>query len=134
MGMSRKAELEAETIESKQRIQTLEGDMKNLVLKEETIKEEKDVDESEPAVDNNMVHVLNEKIREISQLKSENRNLFQTVAAEKEAKDKLLSEIEENKITLSSMNSEALKKLSLMVRDKDLEIESLSERNKSLLE
>ena len=32
------------------------------------------------------------------------------------------------------MNSEALRKLSLMVRDKDLEIESLSERNKSLLE
>merc|ERR1712013_44880 len=32
------------------------------------------------------------------------------------------------------MNTEALKKLSMLVRDKDLEIESLSERNKSLLE
>ena len=32
------------------------------------------------------------------------------------------------------MNSEAVKKLSIMIRDKDLEISSLSERNKSLME
>ena len=109
--------------------------MKNVTKsKEDTVSEEKDVDESEPQIDNNMVHVLNEKIRENSQLKSENRTMFQTIAAEKEAKERLQSETEESKSNFSAMNSEALKKLSLLIRDKDLEIESLSERNKSLLE
>ena len=133
--MSRKVELETEMIQAGKRIQTLEDDLKNVTKsKEETVSEEKDVDESEPQIDNNMVHVLNEKIREISQLKSENRTMFQTIAAEKEVKEKLQSEIDESKNTFSAMNSEALKKLSLLIRDKDLEIESLSARNKSLLE
>ena len=134
--MSRKVEMETEIIQYSKKIQVLEDDLKNVTSsKENTVTEEKDVDESEQQMyDNNMVHVLNEKIREITQLKSENRNLFQTIASEKEAKDKLQAEIEESKETLSSMNAEALKKLSMLIRDKDLEIESLSERNKSLLE
>ena len=134
--MSRRVELETEIIQYSKKIQVLEDDLKNVTSsKENTVTEEKDVDESEQQMyDNNMVHVLNEKIREITQLKSENRNLFQTIASEKEAKDKLQAEIEESKETLTSMNAEALKKLSMLIRDKDLEIESLSERNKSLLE
>ena len=133
--MSRKVELETEMVQAGKRIQTLEDDLKNVTKsKEDTVSEEKDVDESEPQIDNNMVHVLNEKIREISQLKSENRTMFQTIAAEKEMKEKLQTEIDESKNTFSAMNSEALKKLSLLIRDKDLEIESLSARNKSLLE
>ena len=93
------------------------------------------MDESEQnCVDKNMIQVLNEKIRENAKLKSENSGLMKNINQLNEEKDKLESEIEESKQTFSSMNSEALKKLSLMIRDKDLEIESLSQRNKSLLE
>ena len=128
--------LEQEAVESNKRISSLEEDVRNLSTnKESNVVEEKDVDESEQnCVDKNMIQVLNEKIRENAKLKSENSGLMKNINQLNEEKDKLESEIEESKQTFSSMNSEALKKLSLMIRDKDLEIESLSQRNKSLLE
>ena len=128
--------LEQELIDSNKRNASLEDDVKNLSTKKENQnREEKDVDESEESVvDKNIIQVMNEKIRENAKLKSENSNLLKNINQEIEAKLKLETEIEESKKTFSSMNSEALKKLSLMIRDKDLEIESLSQRNKSLLE
>jgi chromosome segregation ATPase len=133
---SQKKEVEVHFVESENKITALRDEIKQLSLaKEARVEEEKDVDESEQtAIDKNMVQVLNEKIRENTQMKSENNYLLQNLTAEREAKEKLESELAECKQTYSSMNTETVKKLSMLVRDKDLEIESLSERNKSLLE
>jgi len=133
---SQKKELEVHFVESKNNIVSLKDEIKQLSMaKEARVAEEKDVDESEQsAIDKNMVQVLNEKIRENTQMKTENNYLLQNLTVEREAKEKLESELAECKQSYSSMNTEALKKLSMLVRDKDLEIESLSERNKSLLE
>jgi len=133
---SQKKELEVHFVESQNTIDGLRDEIKQLsVAKETRVAEEKDVDESEQAaIDKNMVQVLNEKIRENTQMKTENNYLLQNLTVEREAKEKLESELAECKQSYSSMNTEALKKLSMLVRDKDLEIESLSERNKSLLE
>ena len=103
--------------------------------KESRIEEEKDVDEAENlGVDKNMVQVLNEKIRENSQLKGEKSHLMQNLNMEIEEKENALKELEESRQTYNTMNAETVRKLSILIRDKDLEIESLSERNKSLLE
>merc|ERR1712142_1210095 len=133
---SQKKELEVHFVESQNNIAGLKEEIKQLSLaKEARVAEEKDVDESEQsAIDKNMVHVLNEKIRENTQLKTENNYLLQNLTVEREAKEKLESELAECKQSYSSMNTETVKKLSMLIRDKDLEIESLSERNKSLLE
>merc|ERR1719318_810191 len=133
---SQKKELEFCFVESQNSIAALKDEIKQLsAAKESRVEEEKDVDESEQtAIDKNMIQVLNEKIRENTQMKSENNYLLQNLTVEREAKEKLESELAECKQTYSSMNTETVKKLSMLVRDKDLEIESLSERNKSLLE
>jgi len=103
--------------------------------KEARATEEKDVDEAETvALDKNMMQVLNEKSREVSQLKSEVGHLLDNLNREREEKENMFRELEESKVTLSAMNAETVKKLSMLIRDKDLEIESLGERNKSLLE
>merc|ERR1719370_1585716 len=52
----------------------------------------------------------------------------------REEKETILRQSEESKVTHSAMNAETVKKLSMLIRDKDLEIEGLNERNKSLLE
>jgi len=134
--VSQKKELEFCFVESQNSMAGLKEEIKQLSLaKEARVAEEKDVDESEQsAIDKNMVQVLNEKIRENTQMKSENNYLLQNITAEREAREKLESELAECKQTYSSMNTETVKKLSMLVRDKDLEIESLSARNKSLLE
>merc|ERR1719318_1812946 len=133
---SQKKELEFSFVESQNNIAALKDEIKQLsAAKESRVAEEKGVDETEQsAIDKNMIQVLNEKIRENTQMKSENNYLLQNLTVEREAKEKLESELAECKQTYSSMNTETVKKLSMLVRDKDLEIESLSERNKSLLE
>merc|ERR1719508_313191 len=119
-----------------QLVSSQKKEIKQLSLaKESRVAEEKDVDETEQsAIDKNMIQVLNEKIRENTQLKSENNYLIQNITVEREAKEKLEVELAESKQTYTSMNTETAKKLSMLVRDKDLEIESLAERNKTLLE
>ena len=103
--------------------------------KEARATEEKDVDEAEVAMmDKNMMQVLNEKSREVSQLKAEVGHLVENLNIEREEKENMFKELEESKVTHSAMNAETVKKLSMLIRDKDLEIESLGERNKSLLE
>jgi len=131
-----KKELEYCYVESQNSIAGLKAEIKQLIVaKESTVSDEKDVDETEQsAIDKNMVQVLNEKIRECTRIKSENNFLIQNLTVEREAKEKLEAELAENKQTYSSMNTEAVRKLSMLVRDKDLEVESLSERNKTLLE
>merc|ERR1719508_23081 len=133
---SQKKELEYCYVESQNNIAVLKEEIKQLSLaKESRVAEEKDVDETEQsAIDKNMIQVLNEKIRENTQLKSENNYLIQNITVEREAKEKLEVELAESKQTSTSMNTETVKKLSMLVRDKDLEIESLAERNKTLLE
>ena len=74
--------------------------------------------------------MLNEKVRELSQLKGESSHLVAALQAEREAREELARQGEEN----TNMNTETVKKLAMLVRDKDLEIEGLAQRNKSLLE
>merc|ERR1719318_1323559 len=126
---SQKKELEFCFVESQNNIAALKDEIKQLsAAKESRVAEEKDVDETEQsAIDKNMIQVLNEKIRENTQMKSENNYLLQNLTVEREAKEKLESELAECKQTYSSMNTETVKKLSMLVRDKDLEIESLLE-------
>ena len=85
------------------------------------------------------LQVLNDKTRECSQLKGEVHKLMNVVSAEKAALSKLqqdnhhLQQHEEEK-PASDMSKEAIKNLSRMIRDKDLEIESLSQKNETLLQ
>jgi len=131
-----KKELEYCYVESQNSIAGLKEEIQQLsVAKESRVAHEKDVDETEQsAIDKNMIQVLNEKIRENTRIKTENNFLIQNLTVEREAKEKLEAEFAETKQTHSSMNTETVRKLSMLVRDKDLEIESLSERNKTLKE
>lgn len=85
-----------------------------------------------------ILSVLDEKTRENSQLKTENHRLLQIVAAEKAAMTKLQ---EDNKTLLhqtetvesSQISREACANLTKVIKDKDLEIESLQQKTQSLL-
>ena len=132
---SEKAQLESLLSVEHDKVAKLRQELDQLMSsKEARATEEKDVDEAEAALDRNMVQVLNEKSREVSQLKAEVGHLVENLNREREEKEKMLRELEESKVTHSAMNAETVKKLSMLIRDKDLEIESLGERNKSLLE
>ncbi|XP_052106690.1 thyroid receptor-interacting protein 11-like [Mytilus californianus] len=80
--------------------------------------------------------VMNEKSREASTLKSEVHRLMNVVAAEKSAIDKLQKDmiqgpdVNEDK---DDMHKQALQNLSRLIRDKDLEVESLKQKNETLL-
>ena len=130
-----KAQMESLLIAENEKTAKLRHELDQLMSsKEARATEEKDVDEAEVAMDKNMVLVLNEKSREVSQLKAEVGHLVENLNREREEKETMFRELEESKVTLSAMNAETVKKLSMLIRDKDLEIESLGERNKSLLE
>ncbi len=91
-----------------------------------------------------IMSVLNEKSRECSSLKSEVHRLMNVISAEKAALSKLTQENQDLMARSSQeekedgpnqeMTKEAVKKLSQMIRDKDLEIESLSQKNDTLLQ
>jgi len=130
-----KAQMESLLIAENEKTAKLRHELDQLMSsKEARATEEKDVDEAEVAMDKNMVLVLNEKSREVSQLKAEVGHLVENLNREREEKETMFRELEESKVTHSAMNAETVKKLSMLIRDKDLEIESLGERNKSLLE
>lgn len=103
-------------------IHRLEGEVKSLRMEKEQ-----------------MMQVLNDKTRECSQLKGEVHKLMNVVSAEKAALSKLqqdnqqLKEQETEKPN-QDMGKEAIKNLSRMIRDKDLEIESLNQKNTTLLQ
>ena len=89
-----------------------------------------------------ILSILNEKSRENSNLKSENHKLMNVVSQQKGA----LSKLQEDNRELSTsqpdpteqpnqeMTKEAIKKLSQIIRDKDMEIEALSQKNQTLLQ
>ena len=95
-------------------------------------------------VDVRILQVLNDKTRECSQLKSEVHKLMSVVSAEKSALTKLQednAQLRTESTTTSAaparnddMQREALRNLSRIIRDKELEIESLNMKNGTLLQ
>ena len=130
-----KVQIDSLLVAEHEKVANLRHELDQLMSsKEARATEEKDVDEAEVTMDKNMMQVLNEKSREVSQLKAEVGHLVENLNREREEKENMSRELEESKLTHSAMNAETVKKLSMLIRDKDLEIESLGERNKSLLE
>ncbi|XP_053375011.1 thyroid receptor-interacting protein 11-like isoform X2 [Mercenaria mercenaria] len=89
-----------------------------------------------------MMDVLNEKSRESSNSKAEVQRLMNIVSAEKVALEKLQKDNQElvakksaegDGVHLDDMQKETVKNLSRIIRDKDLEIESLTQKNATLL-
>ncbi|CAH1793242.1 unnamed protein product [Owenia fusiformis] len=82
--------------------------------------------------------ILSEKTREASTLKSEVHRLMSVISAEKSAIAKLqqdnteLTKKREN--PNEDMHKETVQKLSTMIRDKDMEIEALTQKNHTLLQ
>ncbi|ELU10618.1 hypothetical protein CAPTEDRAFT_62711, partial [Capitella teleta] len=85
-----------------------------------------------------MMSILNEKTRECSSLKSEVRRLMNVVSQEKQAITKLQQDNQELRTPKEApnqdMSKEAIKRLSQIIKDKDLEIESLGQKNQTLLQ
>ena len=106
----------------------LSNDVKNLRLEKEQ-----------------MIAVMEDKTRECSTLKAEVNRLMATISEERNALDRLQSENQrllESKSNISiledsndagSMQKEALQKLSNIIRDKDVEIDALKQKNETLL-
>ncbi|XP_023224958.1 thyroid receptor-interacting protein 11-like [Centruroides sculpturatus] len=84
-----------------------------------------------------MLAVLNEKSRECSNLKNEVHRLVNIVSAEKQAISKLQEDnqelIKQRDSPDQEMTKEAVQNLCRLVRDKDLEIEALNQKNGTLL-
>ncbi len=92
-----------------------------------------------------IMSVLNEKSRECSSLKGEVHRLMNVVSAEKTALTKLQQDNQElttnrqhqqreHDEASKEMTKEAVKKLSQIIRDKDVEIEALQQKNFTLLQ
>ncbi|XP_074662734.1 uncharacterized protein LOC141915192 isoform X2 [Tubulanus polymorphus] len=84
-----------------------------------------------------MMSVMTEKSREASKLKGEVHRLMNVVSAEKVAIEKLQkdnNEIMNRSNPNEDMQKETVKKLAQIIRDKDLEIESLAQKNDTLLQ
>ncbi|GAB1607450.1 thyroid receptor-interacting protein 11-like isoform X3 [Argonauta hians] len=92
-----------------------------------------------------MISVMDEKTRECSSLKAEVHRLMTIVSEERNAIDHLQVENQQllqsqNKVVVANddsdagtMQKEALQKLSNIIRDKDVEIDALKQKNKTLL-
>ena len=88
-----------------------------------------------------MLAVMNEKSREASSLKAEVMRLMSVVSAEKSALDKLQKDNQElmsrssppRDDTLEDMTREAMQNLSRLVRDREVEIEALKQKNETLM-
>lgn len=107
----------------------LSNDVKNLKLEKEQ-----------------MISVMEEKMRECSQLKAEVHRLMTIISEERNAIDRLqmqnqqLSQSKSRSVSVSedqddagSMQKEALQRLSNIIRDKDVEIDALKQKNETLL-
>lgn len=88
-----------------------------------------------------MMDVLNEKSRDCSSSKAEVQRLMTIVSAQKAALEKLQRDNQElvsksqdtDSVHMDEMQRETVKNLSRIIRDKDLEIESLTQKNHTLL-
>ncbi|XP_021378002.1 thyroid receptor-interacting protein 11-like isoform X3 [Mizuhopecten yessoensis] len=82
--------------------------------------------------------VMNEKSRECSNQRSEVHRLMNIISAEKVALDKLTTDNQElmqkKESPLEDMHKEALQNLSRLVRDRDMEVEALTQKNQTLLQ
>ncbi|KAK3093131.1 hypothetical protein FSP39_011514 [Pinctada imbricata] len=104
-------------------VHRLEGEVRSLKIEKEQI-----------------LAVMNEKSREASNLKSEVHRLMNVISAEKVALEKLQQDNneltrtrEKEKSPVEEMQKEALQNLSRIIRDKDMEIEALRQKNETLL-
>ena len=82
---------------------------------------------------NMMVEVLNEKTRENSQLKKENVSLMNNLAEEQRKISILKDAREKDTSEKNEMGKAAVHKLSQIIKDRDIEIEALKNKNESLL-
>ena len=82
---------------------------------------------------NMMVEVLNEKTRENSQLKKENVSLMNNLAEEQRKISVLKDAREKDTSEKNEMGKAAVHKLSQIIKDRDIEIEALKNKNESLL-
>ena len=82
---------------------------------------------------NMMVEVLNEKTRENSQLKKENVSLMNNLAEEQRKVSVLKDAREKDTSEKNEMGKAAVHKLSQIIKDRDIEIEALKNKNESLL-
>ncbi|XP_025104160.1 thyroid receptor-interacting protein 11-like isoform X4 [Pomacea canaliculata] len=88
-----------------------------------------------------MMAVLNEKSREASSLKAEVMRLMNVISAEKSVIEKLkrdnqelsVSRVQQKDDILDGMHREALQNLSRLVRDREVEIEALKQKNETLM-
>ncbi|XP_052766402.1 thyroid receptor-interacting protein 11-like isoform X2 [Mya arenaria] len=88
-----------------------------------------------------MMDVMNEKSRECSNLRSEVQRLMSVAGAQKTALDKMQKDTVElsqgspktDGARIDDMQKEVVQNLSRIIRDKDLEIESLTQKNQTLL-
>ncbi|KAK3591801.1 hypothetical protein CHS0354_007654 [Potamilus streckersoni] len=86
-----------------------------------------------------IMSIMNEKSRECSNLRTEVHRLMNVVTAEKLAIEKLqqdnqeLTQKRESAHPNQDMQKEAVQKLSRIIQDKDLEIESLKQKSQTLL-
>ena len=97
--------------------------------------ENKKVDDScdSDLASNMMVEVLNEKTRENSQLKKENVSLMNNLAEEQRKISVLKDAREKDTSEKNEMGKAAVHKLSQIIKDRDIEIEALKNKNESLL-
>ena len=82
---------------------------------------------------NMMIEVLNEKTRENSQLKKENVSLMNSLAEEQRKISVLKDAREKDTSEKNEMGKAAVHKLSQIIKDRDIEIEALKNKNESLL-
>ncbi|KAK7104910.1 thyroid receptor-interacting protein 11-like isoform X2 [Littorina saxatilis] len=90
-----------------------------------------------------MLAVMNDKSREASSLKAEVMRLMSVISAEKTALDKLQRDNQElqssrpspprDDASLEDMTREAMHNLSRLVRDREVEIEALKQKNETLM-
>ncbi|XP_050406994.1 thyroid receptor-interacting protein 11 isoform X2 [Patella vulgata] len=103
-------------------VRRLENEVKKLVTEKEQI-----------------LAIMNEKSRESSSLKAEVHRLMNIVSAEKTALNKLqkdnheLTQKRDGPSPNDDMQKAALQQLSRLIRDKDVEIEALKQKNETLL-
>lgn len=85
-----------------------------------------------------MMLILSEKTREASSLKGEVHHLMNVVSAGKAALAKLQQDsqdmVRNHETSNVDMKKEAVRKLSQLVKDRDIEIEALKEKNATLLQ
>jgi len=81
-----------------------------------------------------MVAILNEKTRENSKLKKENGQFLQRMADSGRNYEEKISCLSKEKIEKEELSKATVQKLSQLVRDKDLELESLRQKNSSLVQ